>query len=399
MFEYKKKISFISGTKYNFDGPFKLFDKNIIEFLDKVSKEIFKSKISKYYPDLISLAFWIRRANILSLSKNYKIDNRFGRGTILHISPSNIPFNFVYSLVFGLLSGNNNIVRLPSKKFDQVNIFLKILKKIKSQKKFKSCYEKFSLLQYSNSDEISQYLSKLVEGRIIWGGDQTIEKFKKFDTQPRCVDLYFSGRFSASVIDLEKFQYLTKRNVEKLLDKFAVDAYYMSQYGCSSPNIIFWKGKRTNKKTTEIFWKKLNSIIIKKNLFEIHNTNIKLANMYKEVTGGDINKQNLKISLDNFSVLRSKLNQKSKKDNPIKNGFFYEYFFENFKEIKKYLTIQLQTLTYFGCNPKDIKDMMIKNKIKGIDRIVPIGSAFNISTKWDGYDIIYSLSRVIDDQI
>ena len=51
-----------------------------------------------------------------------------GRGTVLHITPSNVPTNFAYSMVFGLLSGNNNIIRLPSKNFLQVKILCEILK-------------------------------------------------------------------------------------------------------------------------------------------------------------------------------------------------------------------------------------------------------------------------------
>ena len=41
-----------------------------------------------------------------------------GCGLALYISPSNVPMNFAYSLVFGLLSGNNNPIR-PSKKHIQ----------------------------------------------------------------------------------------------------------------------------------------------------------------------------------------------------------------------------------------------------------------------------------------
>ena len=35
------------------------------------------------------------------------------------------------------------------------------------------------------------------------------------------------------------------------------------------------------------------------------------------------------------------------------------------------------------------------NKIKGIDRIVPIGRAFDLTPEWDGVDIISTLSRTI----
>ena len=45
-----------------------------------------------------------------------------GRGSILHITPSNVPMNFAYSLSFGLLSGNRNIIRLPGRNFIQIKL-------------------------------------------------------------------------------------------------------------------------------------------------------------------------------------------------------------------------------------------------------------------------------------
>ena len=40
---------------------------------------------------------------------------------------------------------------------------------------------------------------------------------------------------------------------------------------------------------------------------------------------------------------------------------------------------------------------IIKNKLKGIDRIVPIGRAFDLTPEWDGVDIIATLSRTISN--
>ena len=121
-----------------------------------------------------------------------------GRGTVLHITPSNVPMNFSYSLAFGLLSGNNNIVRLPSRNFIQVKLFCDTISKIFKQAKFLKIKKKICLIHYNNSDEISSELSKSVDARLIWGGDETIKKFKSYFTLPRCVDLSFSNRYSIS---------------------------------------------------------------------------------------------------------------------------------------------------------------------------------------------------------
>ena len=62
--------------------------------------------------------------------------NRIGLGLVFHIAPSNIPTNFAYSLIFGLLSGNSNIVKVPSKNFDQIKIICNIFRKIFKKKIF-----------------------------------------------------------------------------------------------------------------------------------------------------------------------------------------------------------------------------------------------------------------------
>ncbi len=54
-----------------------------------------------------------------------------------------------------------------------------------------------------------------------------------------------------------------------------------------------------------------------------------------------------------------------------------------------------QTLTYFGVEAEKLQEMVMKNCLRGIDRIVPVGKAMDIGIVWDGYDIIGILSRII----
>ena len=51
-------------------------------------------------------------------------------GLIFHITPSNVPTNFAYSLIFGLLTGNSNFVKVPTKKFEEITIICEAINKI-----------------------------------------------------------------------------------------------------------------------------------------------------------------------------------------------------------------------------------------------------------------------------
>ena len=387
-----KKIKILIGNYNLKDGPYEIFDKNIIKFLNEISKEILKSTKCRKFPDLVAFGFWCRSSNIKTIFNNYSFfKNRMGRGTVLHITPSNVPTNFAYSMVFGLLSGNNNIIRLPSKNFIQVKILCNILIKLSKKDKYKKNFKKFLLIKYDNSDFISSELSKDVEARMIWGGDNTVNKFKTFVTKPRCVDLAFANRYSISIIDSNKLAKLNNPNLIIFAQRFYNDTYTMDQFGCSSPNSIFWLGK--NKVAREQFWFELGKIVNKKYDLGVSGANKKISNLMNFT----LNKNHkLNMSIKNFNLIRLK-NKKINFDNldNINFGTFIEFELTSINFLKKYTSEKLQTITYYGIEFKDIKKFIIKNKVKGIDRIVPIGRAFDLTPEWDGVDIISTLSRTI----
>jgi len=386
------KIKKILGSFKATNGPYEIFGDEIIKFLNEISKVLLNDKKSKKFPDLIAFGFWCRYSNIKRLLQNYKeLNNRVGRGSVLHIAPSNVPTNFAYSMMFGLLAGNNNIVRLPSKNFFQVTILCKILKKLALRKKYKKIFKRFLLIKYENSDEISAELSRIVEARIIWGGDETINKFKSFYTQPRCIDLTFANRFSLSIINSNKLANLKKEELEILAQRFYNDTYIMDQFGCSSPNSIFWLGK--NNKAKKNFWKELGNIVDKKYNLDLSSANEKISNLIKFTLE---EKKNFKVKFDNFNLV--KLNHKNinlDKYENISFGTFFEIDLKNINYLKKFVSTKLQTVTYYGVEFNMIKKFIINNNIKGIDRIIPIGRAFDLTSEWDGVDIILTLSRTI----
>lgn len=389
----KGNIQLILGNLKDINsGPYEIFDKIVINFLNEVSKEIFQTKKIIKFTDIISFGFWCRSSNIKKILNNYSsFKNRLGRGSVLHITPSNVPTNFAYSLAFGLLAGNHNLIRIPSKNFFQVKILCNIFSKLLKKKKFKSILKRITLIKYENSDKVSIQLSKLVEARIIWGGDDTIKKFKSFETNPRCIDLSFASRFSAALINTEKLLKLKKNEFKKLATNFYNDTYTMDQFGCSSPIILFWTGKE--KKIKEKFWSEVQKIVNKNYKNDLSSANKKISNLtfftLKE-------KDKFNLNFKDFNLIRLKKN-----DNNFKNfqnisfGTFYEINLKNLNSLKHLTSNKLQTITYYGYNFNRLKKIIVKNKIKGIDRFVPIGRAFDLTPEWDGVDIILTLSRTI----
>ena len=83
-----------------------------------------KDKNAMKYSDLISFGFWIREKNLKKKKNKYLgKELRLGYGLVFHITPANIALQFAYSFVISLISGNSNIIRVTSTKFEQNKIF------------------------------------------------------------------------------------------------------------------------------------------------------------------------------------------------------------------------------------------------------------------------------------
>ena len=76
-------------------------------------------------------------------------------------------------------------------------------------------------------------------------------------------------------------------------------------------------------------------------------------------------------------------------------GTFFEYDLANLDELAPMLDSGIQTVTYFGVEPGRIMELVIRHRIKAIDRIVPVGKALDFDLIWDGYDLPRTLSRVV----
>ena len=103
----------------------KPFDGEVLDFLHDVSKALMANREAKLYSDIITLAFWVRKSSTAKLKDRFDKEDgsiHLGRGVAFHIAPSNVPVNYAYSLAVGLLTGNANVVRVPSKDFAQVRI-------------------------------------------------------------------------------------------------------------------------------------------------------------------------------------------------------------------------------------------------------------------------------------
>jgi len=388
-------LIFLAGSKIKSFRPFVPFDSILIEFLIDISSELIKRPESRTYPDIMAFAFWCRKANINKLKKRFEDGLfRLGLGLVFHITPSNVPVNFAFSFVFGLLSGNSNIVRAPTKSFPQVDVICEVIKSILLLEKYDQINSMNAIVKYSQKDKITKYFSANSNARLIWGGDETIRNIRNFSTPERCVDIAFSDRYSFCVIETEAVLELDERELQLLAEHFYNDTYLMDQNACSSPHLVVWLGK-LGERGKKRFWPAVYQVVRKKYGLPFVNAVDKFTSLCQNAidldqiksitTHGNLLCRILMDTLpDNMDTLRGKF------------GCFYEFDATDINQVSHIVNKRYQTLTYFGVKKSYLTDFVVQNRLFGIDNITPIGSALDIGIFWDGYDIVRCLSRTIN---
>jgi hypothetical protein len=374
------------------------FNSTVIEFLAELSHSILTNTLAKKYSDVITFGYWCRSANLKKMKLSYpKVDNRKGVGVVFHIAPSNVPINFAFSYVFSLLSGNVSIVRVPSKQFDQISIVSSIINKLFENSKYHTIKHNTFFIRYPHDDTITQSLSTISNARLIWGSDVTVNKIKSISAPSKCFDLPLSERYSLGIISVEEILNLNETELKRLANGFFNDTYLMDQNACSSPQLLLWYFQDANliEKAKLIFWNAVNDKVLIDYDLSAKSSVDKLTWMCLDLVKRD-NVTEINVLSNNINRVQINSLPKSILDLTGKYGYFYEFSTSDLNVISTLMETKIQTLTYFGVDKEKLFDIVYNACNVGIDRIVPIGSALEIGIIWDGYDMIYSLTKIID---
>ena len=382
-----------SDEEFQQSYPLSPFSDEVILYLNELSSILLRMSEVRHYPDVVTFAFFCRKANLLHLQKEHATNSlRLGRGLVFHIAPSNVPVNFAYSLICGLLAGNNNIVRLPGKQFRQVDLIVEALRTLSADERFDMVSRMVHLIKYDRGGIETTTYSALADVRVIWGGDETIRTIRQSPLPPRSYDIAFADRYSVCV--LNAISILEEPSLDKIVEGFYNDTYLFDQNACSAPQLMVWVGTENKiEKAKEYFWTALQQHVDRKYKLEPILAVDKLSAFYRQAILSDVVKEENK----NNNLWRVRLRELSA-DIPqyrCAGGYFSEYSTTDFNDLASIVTTKYQTLAYFGFSKDELQQFVLNNHIKGIDRIVPIGKTTDFSLIWDGYDLITMLSREI----
>ena len=98
MLDNKKILCKITQNKNFSINILQPFNKLSMELINDFSDELKKEKKTYKYLDLIYLSSWCSKKKIQELkNRHFFYKKQIGRGLAFHITPSNVPTNFIYS--------------------------------------------------------------------------------------------------------------------------------------------------------------------------------------------------------------------------------------------------------------------------------------------------------------
>jgi hypothetical protein len=376
------------------------FSEELLAFTSELSGVILSDRRSRPLPEVVALGYWLRPASMRTLADRFAGLNsshalRVPVGLALHIPPANVDPIFAYSWILSLLCGNSNIVRAPSRRGAVAELLMTQIDQVLPH--YSTLASSTAFVEYGHEDSITEALSAQAGVRVIWGGDETIRHIRALPLPPRAKEIAFADRYSFAVIAAPAFLALDDGAAKGLMDHLYLDVFLFNQMACSSVRLLAWCG--TSEDTHRAAGRAIPLLrqAIKQRQFspEAADALAKYAACLRlalelPVAGIDWGRGDLAV-VD------------LKEDEPLNwpteplvgGGLLLQAHVAELASLTPMIDSRAQTLAQFGFEVEQLAHFLRMLNGRGIDRIVPLGSAMSFAPIWDGYDLLCEFTRLV----
>lgn len=388
-----EELQILAGTFPAAENKLHAFDERVMSFIEDLSQLFTKQPEYRQYQEVYSLGFWCRRSHMEQLKK--RSDNEgTGRGTVLHITPSNMPAMFAYSWISSLLAGCSNVVRLSGKDSEITSTILKGISCVMSKPEHEIIKQSNAFIRFPRDHKLLEELSMKAAARIIWGGDETVRRICDIDKAPECTDITFADKYSIALLYADDISGLDEDELRVQAHLFYNDTYGADQNACSSPQTVFWVKSESSEKTA--FAKKRWWDAVER---EAANYDLQpwmatekyrmLCLAYACRSGlGPVQMQNNRLYVVPCNEINGALSEYHGK-----MGMFFECDIQKPEDIFPLMEKKIQTIVSSRADKQELYDKVREQGSAGVDRIVAIGEALAFDTIWDRKDIIDILTE------
>lgn len=373
------------------------FDAGVTDLCSALSGRLLRLR---EHPEAVSLGFWMRPASISALQAEFERavppSHVVGpRGLAVHITPANVDTMFVYSWVLALLMGNASIVRLSSRASTARDDILEAIAATLDEPRFAVHAARNSFILTDHAEATAAALSLAADVRIVWGGNATVEHFRRYPIPIHGRDVAFPDRHSLALLDANAVLELDDAGLRKLAEAFFNDAFWFDQGACSSPRLIVWRAASA-KARTEVALERFHEAVVGaiERRGYVAETGIALSKM-AFATAMAARVDGVRIVSPSNEVHWVRLPGLGEYDREnCGGGLFFEIISHDIEaDLLSLVSRRDQTITAFGVDGSGLQHLARALNGRGVDRIVPVGEALAFSATWDGLDLLHEFSR------
>jgi Acyl-CoA reductase (LuxC) len=365
----------------------------IVDFAAQFSRRLARRAGST--PELQALAFWMRRAAVTRLAREYEVLKSprlllIPRGLVFHVPPANVDTMFVYSWLLSALVGNRNIVRLPSESTPTTTILIEVLGSLLDESQHAQVRATNAFVGYGHERDVTSEFSAACDLRVIWGGDATVSAIRESSLGPHATDLTFPDRLSFALMKTVAFAGLNGDQRDELATRFFNDSYWFDQLGCSSPRVLVWVGEPPADVDHDFYQRLLRVAAAKGYAVDTATALNKIAYAHRSVL--DLGVIHVSSPANELTVLEL-ADPLLQSGDYAGAGTFLNAWVPSLRDLTPQITRKHQTAAHFGFGAGELRDFAIALNGRGINRFVPFGEALQFDRVWDGRDLLQELSR------
>jgi hypothetical protein len=375
-------------------GPLTVGDERLRDFLVAFSRRLLQPGLARRHPELGSLGFFLRRGEIARaverLSDGASGLRRMPRGLVLHFPPANVDTIFVYSWALSALAGNRNIVRVSPRSAGAAETVLDVLNEVEAHP---AVAQTQRIVTYDRDDATTAALSAACDLRVIWGGDRSVTEIRGYPLAPLARDLAFPDRSSFAAVSVAGWHAATPQARRAAVDGFANDLFWFDQAACSSPRTMFWVGDEDQRDAVRAEFLDLLVGVVRERgwgvdaamAVEKHVATYGLAAVGAATRVAFAGNAVANVDLAGPEALPREW---------LGAGTICHLGVGSLAEVVPLVVRKDQTFSQFGFSRRELDELVTALAGRGVDRIVPLGSALAFSGIWDGYDLLHEFTRI-----
>ena len=375
------------------------FADGTLAFFSEVSSRL-ASNATAAMPDVRALAFWMRRSHLAQLKGQFEALKapgtlRVPRGLVFHLPPSNVDTIFMYSWLLAALSGNQNVVRLPSLRNEAIRTMCQTLDDVLATREFSHLLPAFAVVGYGHEAEITAAISARADVRVVWGGDATVARIRSIPLPPRSVELTFADRYSLAAIRAGAYLGADARKRAQLVEDFVSDTFPFDQGACSSPQLVVWCGSPADvDKASNAFFTAVAEAAARRGYTVDAGTATAQTLAAANLAADHAVRRCLRYGRE-LMVVEIDGPPDLARDH-IGGGYLLSLRLGALDDLAPFLTRSDQTMTQYGFAEAELLDFAGRAASSGgIDRIVAFGQALTFDRFWDGYDLLDAFTRTV----